>query len=108
MVTPSPLAHSAVGAAQVATDLHIGRGVGIGGPQDDAGAQRQRLRRALGSCQSLQITAGVLRYNDAGSKGRWHGYSPCQKAVEIHHTDLLPLSYSLRDHKQLQLVTDLR
>src|SRR6266700_3492533 len=60
-VTLSPLAYGTVGAAQVTADLYIPWGVGLGGSQNNPGAQRQRLGGGMGSCQRLQITAGVLR-----------------------------------------------
>ena len=107
-VTPSPLAYRSGRAAQLAANVHVRRGIRLGSPQDNPGAEGECLRCGMGSCQSVQLRTGVLRYNDAGSKGRWHGRSPCQRALGIHHPDLLPLSYFSQAHKRLQLVTDLR
>ncbi len=33
--------------------------------------------------ESVQSRTGTLRYNDAGSNGRWQRNAPCQKALEI-------------------------
>src|SRR5262249_38906982 len=91
MVTLAPRAPRAMRATRVMADVHMAWGVSIGGPQHHLGTSRQRLRCRRSSCQRLQITAGIVGSNDAGSKRRWHRVAPCQKAMEVP----LPLAPSI-------------
>lgn len=56
----------------------------------------------------MEVGARMLRSTDAGSKGRWHGVSPCQNALEIQHFIAPSILKCPRPTSRSELGMDLR
>jgi hypothetical protein len=74
----APLADGMAVTVQFGGDLLVGRIVGLGGTQDDAAAEGQRLGAGTGADQTLQSAPEIVIQWDNRGEGARHGSPPCE------------------------------
>jgi hypothetical protein len=79
----APLADRVAVAAEFGSDVLIGRGVRLGGEQDDAATKDEGLGGGTGADEVFEVSADFGGQFDRRAKGTWHGNPPGEQHLVI-------------------------
>jgi hypothetical protein len=77
-------------AVQCGGDVLVGRVVRLGGVQDDAAAEGQRLGSGAGADEGLQMSTQAGGQFDDRGEGARHGRSPGERGTAVALCDMMP------------------
>ena len=86
----APLADGMAVTVQLGGDVLVGRVVRCGGPQDDATAEDQGLRRGAGADEGFESAAQRGIQVDDRGEGAGHGRPPGEQDTAVALPDMMP------------------